>query len=323
MCDRHNKCALSTVSAFHVSQQVAPLGERLWAGRTCVRLLSRMHAHVAHKNILLREAARADGALERPLPRVDAVVPDQVRLVNERRLADLAPERSFASVQSTVPHQVILLLERTRADVAAEAPLTRVGADVDYHVTLLVGRVRAEVAVEDLLPVPVAGKGRRNLDTAAVRSSRVTAATGASVGTRVDYHVTLAVGSVRTEVAEEKLLSVPVSDNGRRDLHGGGESGVTIITTRVTVFFFFGRSLVLFGVQAGAARAAGFAETRVWPFRHVVAVLCQLNGLALASRWMRLQGRRGSSNPYLHAAGVTHHSLLRPRFFFVLNRSCE
>lgn len=308
------------MGAFHVSQQVAPLSERFRAGRTRERLLPSVHAHVAHENVLLREPARADGALERPLPRVDAMVPDQVRLVNERRLADLAPERSFTSMKPTVPHEVILLLERTRADIAAEPPLTRVGADVDYHVTLLVGRVRAEVAVENLLPVPVAGKGGRNLDTAAVRNRRVTATARASVGTRVDYHVTLAVGSVRTEVAEEKLLSVPVSDNGWRDLHGGGKSGVTIITTRVTVFFF-GRPLVLFGVQTGAACAVGFAETRVWPFGHVLAVLFQFNGLALASRRMRLQGCCGSSNPYLYAAKVTRRSLLRPRFSLVLNRS--
>lgn len=311
------------MGAFHVPQQVAPLGERFWAGRASERFLPGMHPHVAHQDILLREATRADVALERPLPRVHAMVPDQVRLVNERRLADLATVRPFARVQPTVPHQVILLLERAGADVAAEAPLTRVSADVDYHVALLVGRVRTQVTVEDLLAGPAACKSRRNVGPAVVngRVSSTAAARRAAVRACVDYNVTFAVGSVGAEVAEENLLAVAVSDNGRRNLDGIGDGRVTIITAKVTVVL--NRCAVFFGVQTGTACAVGFAESRVWPFVHGVAVLFQTNSLAWPSCRMRLQGCRGGSNPCHYAVGASPRVLLRPRLLFALNQSCE
>lgn len=303
--------SLSTVGAFHVPQQIAPLGERFRAGRARVWFLPGMHSHVTHQNVLLREATRADVALERPLARVHAVVPDQVRPVNERRLADLAPERPLARVEPTVSRQVFLLLERARADVAAEAPLAPVSADVHYHVTLLGGRVRTEMAVEDLLPATVARERRHNIGRGIVngRVSGATAARRASVRTRVHYHVAPPVGSVGAQVAEENLLSVAVSDNGWRDLDGVGDGCVTIITARVAVFL--DRFLVFFCVQTGAARAVGFAETRVWPLVHVVTVLFQTD--SWASRRLRLP----RCNPSLHGVGDSHSFLLQPWWFLL------
>lgn len=308
------------MGALHVPQQVAPLSERLRAGRAGVRLLPGMHPHVAHQNVLLREAARADVALERPLPRVHAVVPDQVRLVNERRLADVAPEGPLARVQTAVPHQVVLLLEGARADVAAEAPLTRVRADVDYHVALLVRRVRTQVAVKDLLPAPVARKGRRNVGRAVVNGCVPgTAATRrASVRASVDYHVALAVGRVRAQVAEEKLLAVAVSDNGWRNLNSVGDGRVTVITAKVAVVL--NGCPVFFGVQTGTACAVGFAETCVWPFVPTVAVFFQTSSLAWTSSRMRRQGCCGS-NPCHYAFGARPRFLLRPRLRFAPNQS--